>query len=51
MFVLWINVMLVKGKYYLFDMIGGYFVYKYDQYLLIINNGVIIWSYNDENDK
>lgn len=28
--VMWLNVILVKGKYYLFDMIGGYLVYKYD---------------------
>lgn len=45
--VMWLNVILVKGKYYLFDMIGGYLVYKYDQYFLMMENGVIGWSYND----
>lgn len=45
--VMWLNVILVKGKYYLFDMIGGYLVYKYDQYFFMMENGVIGWSYND----
>ena len=48
---LWINVTSVKGKHYLFDTIGGHSAHKHDQYLLIINNGAITWSHNDENDK
>ena len=41
----------VKGKHYLFDTIGGHSAHKHDQYLLMINNGAITWSHNDENDK
>lgn len=48
---LWINVTSVKGVHYLFDTIGGHSAHKHDQYLLIINNGAVSWSHDDESDK
>lgn len=48
---LWFNATSVKGKHYLFDTIGGHSAHKHDQYLLIMNNGAISWSHNDQNDR
>ena len=48
---MWLNATSVKGKHYLFDTIGGHSAHKHDQYLLMMENGAIGWSHNDQNDK
>ncbi|XP_068742646.1 uncharacterized protein [Montipora capricornis] len=48
---LWITMTSVKGHHYLFDTIGGHSAHKHDQYLLVMTNGAVSWSHNDQNDK